>query len=248
MFRIDESSYVAEPITDTDVFMHGIGLCEVIRLSYDEQRQAIRAEFLAEHYRRLLHGIEVLGLKVDFCLYTLEQAVRHIVVTEQPKFGLIKVVIAAIKYPQCQVFFSYEPTVIDAEAYQKGYRLSLSHVKRNPCDPYIQLKTTSNVANLVELMQAKARGIDEMLHVNTYGYIADCCCANVFWQYGRVLFTPSPECGVLPGIMRKQTIERYHARGYLIREGMYELNDIYAADRIFLTSCALGEMPAYIEM
>jgi 4-amino-4-deoxychorismate lyase len=246
MFRLNDGEYIEEPLADSSAFCHGIGVYETIKLVFDEDECFIRAEYLVDHYRRLQHGIEYLGLKTNLTFHMIEQAISSIVVKYKPKFGAVKIIVAATKYPNCEIYMSYEPRVYVQSKYDVGFKLKISKIKRNQTSLVCQIKSISNLENMLELYSARDQGYDEVLYLNTDGYIAEGSISNVFWQSGRIIYTPSLECGILPGIMRHQVIERYRARGYIIREGMFELNDIYCSDRIFLTNSLLGEITAYL--
>lgn len=246
MFRINRGEYIEEPMVDSSAFCHGIGVYEIIKLVHDEEKHIIRAEYLADHYRRLHHSIEVLGLKTNLSFHDIEQALSYVVVKYKPKYGSVKIIVAATEYPECEVYMGYEAYSYNNEKYAEGFKVRISKIKRNPSSLSCKLKTISNLDNMIEIYKAHDDGFDEVLHLNTDGYIAEGATSNIFWQSGRVLYTPSEECGILPGIMRRQVMERYRARGYMIREGMFELNDIYCSDRIFLTNSLMGEMPAIL--
>ena len=68
MFRITDNGIAEISGYIPDGFLTGYGLYETMRILYEKDRNIIRAENLAEHYRRLSAGKETLGLKGDFSL------------------------------------------------------------------------------------------------------------------------------------------------------------------------------------
>ena len=247
MYQILNDGFVENPITCSKGICNGMGLYEAIKVVFDKELNVVRAEYLPEHYKRLKEAVEHFGFKCDLTLQRLEEAVSHIVVTHRPKNGAIKLMVVVDDYPNTKSFIDYQPILYAEDKYKEGFKLTMARSKRNPTSNITRYKTISNMSNMLELSEARRRGYDEVIYLNTDGYIAEGCTTNIFWQIGRVIYTPSVECGILPGIMRKVVIERYKALGYLVREGMYELNDIYSADRIFLTSSLLGEITAHFK-
>lgn len=245
MYLVSDNGITEVPAIDIQGFFCGIGTQETIKISWNEEKHAVRIEYLADHYRKILFGIEKLGLQCAFSLRTLETSISQIVTKYNVKEGAIFVIVAATSFPKAQVYINYVPIVYTKEAYQNGFKLTLAKTRINPHSPTCSISTISNIDNMLDYYQAKKDGFDEVVHLNIDGYIASGSLSNIFWQTNRGLYTPSLECGVIPGVVRQHVINSYRARGYIIHEGMYELNDLYSSDRIFLTNSLLGEMPAY---
>ena len=213
MFRITDDGIEEIGGYLPDGFLNGLGIFETMRILYEKDCNIIRAENLAEHYRRLLAGKEELGLTGEFSLRRLENALSALIRTRGIRFGSVSVYIVADRYPHAEFLISHDSREIESS---------------------------------MALHAARRDGADEIIFLNTDNYVAQCCQANIFWQMKRIIYTPSISAGIVAGVARQKTIDRYQARGYIIKEGLFELNDLYLADRIFLVSAILNEMPAQI--
>ena len=118
--------------------------------------------------------------------------------------------------------------------------VSLSPFPRNEHSPLAGLKCASYAENLVVLDQARRGGFDEALFFNTAGHLCEAATANVFLVKNGALFTPSLDCGCLPGITRGVVIEIAARIGFSCRETRLAHDDLLKADEVFLTSSTRG--------
>ena len=87
--------------------------------------------------------------------------------------------------------------------------------------------------------EAKSRGFDEALRPNERGEVSSACVANVFWLNDGELFTPSVKTGCLPGTTREFILENLECT-----EVETNMNALFIADEIFLTSAGIGVVQA----
>jgi branched-chain amino acid aminotransferase len=92
-------------------------------------------------------------------------------------------------------------------------------------------------------LEAEDRGADDALLLDDRGHVSEGPTWNVFWRQDRTLFTPSIECGVLPGVTRGAILELAVAAGLQPVEGRYARSDLDEADEIFATMSSLGVVP-----
>jgi branched-chain amino acid aminotransferase len=79
--------------------------------------------------------------------------------------------------------------------------------------------------------------------LSAQGYITECTTSNVFFvQEGRI-YTPSLECGILPGITRIMILKIARENGLLVEEGKWPLEALDKAEEIFLTGTLKKVMP-----
>ena len=246
MFRIADDGIEEIGGYLPDGFLNGLGIFETMRILYEKDCNIIRAENLAEHYRRLLAGKEELGLTGEFSLRRLENALSALIRTRGIRFGSVSVYIVADRYPHAEFLISHDAREIPEEDYRRGYRIKISRLRMPAAGLTSRYMTLSRIESSMALHAARRDGADEIIFLNTDNYVAQCCQANIFWQMKRIIYTPSISAGIVAGVARQKTIDRYQARGYIIKEGLFELNDLYLADRIFLVSAILNEMPAQI--
>ncbi|PWR18689.1 aminotransferase class IV [Zavarzinia compransoris] len=84
-------------------------------------------------------------------------------------------------------------------------------LRRNETSPLSRLKTLAYLDPVLALTEARARGADDALMLNTRGRVAGSSMANLFALVGGQLVTPPVTDGVRPGIMRALAIEEFGA-------------------------------------
>lgn len=119
-------------------------------------------------------------------------------------------------------------------------RLATSAVRRNTGSPASRLKTLAYLDNVLARTEAQGAGADEALMLSSDGHVACAAAANVFWARDGRLFTPSPDCGVLEGIVRAAVIARARDAGLTVVEGRFGPDVLGAAETIFLTNSLIG--------
>nr|RAW03953.1 hypothetical protein DBT41_10250 [Aerococcus urinae] len=106
-----------------------------------------------------------------------------------------------------------------------------------------RLKALPYLDNLLAREEARARGADEALLLDTSGHLACASVANVFlWEKDR-LVTPAEECGILPGVTRAAILELSERLGIDAVEDMIAPQRLQSADGAFLTNSLIGIMP-----
>jgi branched-subunit amino acid aminotransferase/4-amino-4-deoxychorismate lyase len=118
---------------------------------------------------------------------------------------------------------------------KKIYKLNISPFRVNSSSPLANVKSCNYLENLLAFEDAKARGFDEAIRLNERGEIVSACLANLFWKRKNTIYTPSLETGCLNGTTREFVTENF-----AVTETKAELNELYEADEIFLTSAGIG--------
>lgn len=75
------------------------------------------------------------------------------------------------------------------------------------------------------------------------GYVAEGVTSNIFWVKNDILYTPSLEAGILPGITRAWVIERAQSLGIEIQEGLFTKNDVEQGSECFITNSVQELVP-----
>jgi branched-subunit amino acid aminotransferase/4-amino-4-deoxychorismate lyase len=117
----------------------------------------------------------------------------------------------------------------------ENFKLTISPHRINTTSPLAGVKSCNYLEHLLAYEEASERGFHEAVRLNERGEIASACMANVFWEKGGRLFTPSLKTGCLPGTTREFVLENADCEEVEI--GIEELE---TADRIFLTSAGIG--------
>jgi branched-chain amino acid aminotransferase len=124
-----------------------------------------------------------------------------------------------------------------------GVKLAVHEQARHAGSRFRGVKCLSWALNLVMLEEAQARGFDEVLLLNERGEVSECTSANVFIARAGVVVTPPLDSGCLPGVTRELLLEIAPAAGIPLREEPLRLEDLYAADEVFITSTTRNLLP-----
>ncbi|MDX1640547.1 MAG: aminotransferase class IV, partial [Balneolaceae bacterium] len=92
--------------------------------------------------------------------------------------------------------------------------------------------------------EAEQKGADDAILLNHDGFVAETSIANIFWKKDDVIYTPSDECDILPGIMRNSIIDILRNRMQVpVKEGRFGVDELMEADSIWLTNSTVGFIP-----
>jgi 4-amino-4-deoxychorismate lyase len=108
-------------------------------------------------------------------------------------------------------------------------------------------KSTSYAVNIAAEREAKRRGADDALFVDTSTVVLEGPVTNIWWRVARTLHTPSLELGILAGETRAAVIDLAPGLGYSVTEGTYRLDDLIDAEEMF-TSSSVRELLPVVEL
>lgn len=134
------------------------------------------------------------------------------------------------------LFVSVRPRAEGHEAVS----LRVSGERRSPRNRLFSHKTLNYLGNVLAKREAREKGFDEALFLDTDGRVAETSCHNVFWIKGKKLFTPSSECPVLPGVTRGIVLRSAERLGYEPVCGGFPLEELLSSDYAFLTNAVAG--------
>lgn len=108
----------------------------------------------------------------------------------------------------------FEPLAKDAV-----WRLRIAATRLDSTDPLIRHKTTRRQVYEGARAEFSREEADEVLLLNERGEVCEGAITNVFIDIGQsVLVTPALECGLLPGVLRGEMIEKEKAREVVLTE------------------------------
>ncbi|MCS7007261.1 MAG: aminotransferase class IV [Gaiellaceae bacterium] len=105
------------------------------------------------------------------------------------------------------------------------------------------VKSTSYAVNMAAEAEAKRRGAEEAIFVDSDGIVLEGTVTNVWWRAGKTLFTPALDLGILAGVTRAALLELAPACGYRVEEGAYPLAALLEAEEAFTSSSVREIMP-----
>jgi len=121
----------------------------------------------------------------------------------------------------------------------KHVRVMISSYQRpNPKAVPVDAKVTGQYTNsILATTEAKGKGFDEALLLDSEGYLAEGPGANFFLEKDGILITPSLG-NILPGITRSTVIEYAREFRYPVEERKITPEEINGADAAFFTGTA----------
>jgi branched-chain amino acid aminotransferase len=208
-----------------------------------------------DHLSRLYASAAAYGLEIPFAKGELANAVCEVVERNElsscyvrpicfygsdhlglhPRDCAVEVVILA---------WPWAP-YLGVEGLERGVRVTVSpwlkfHSQMMPttakaCGQYLN--------SILAVREAAARGYDEALLLDAYGYIAEGSGENLFIVRDGRLLTNAERHSILLGITREAVIEIASDLGYAVDIRALQLSDLQAADEAFLTGTAAEVTP-----
>jgi branched-chain amino acid aminotransferase len=126
-----------------------------------------------------------------------------------------------------------------AERYEKGLvcqsaATPIAH--RENLSP--RIKSLNYLAHILAKIEGIAAGVDEVLMLDSSGFVAEASGMNVFAVRGRRLRTPPEWAGILRGVTRDVVMQLAAEAGHAVEEYPLTRYDLYTADEVFLTGTA----------
>lgn len=198
--------------------------------------------FFNDHYQRLVRGAELLHLPVPERSEVMD-AVKTALKATGIKDARVKICLISYGDPTLDSKAKSAKLLVGVSPYSMGkpeMKVHLVSFRRSSSSPLLRIKSINYLENLIGHREAKLSGSDEGLFLNELGEVAEGCTTNIFWVKRSVLFTPHPDCGILPGIIRKAMISLAPKVGLRVKETRSHLRELFSADLVFLTNSIIG--------
>jgi branched-chain amino acid aminotransferase len=101
-----------------------------------------------------------------------------------------------------------------------------------------RVKSLNYLAHILAKIEGIHAGADEVLMLDSSGFVAEGSGQNIFIVKHGVLKTPPPHAGILKGVTRDVVLELAIEAGYQVEESVLNRYDVYTADEAFLTGTA----------
>lgn len=195
-------------------------------------------EFLAEHLARLAEASRVTGIPLPFGAADIAARIAALVDANETLQGALRLTVSrgaaarGVAPPDTAVptvllaLHPLPPTRNDAVA-----MITATVTRRNEHSPFSRVKAAPYLDSIVALREAKEKGAQDAVLLNTAGRVASACYANLFAAVAGRLLTPPVADGPLPGVTRGRILQALDG----IEESLLP-GDLAAASEIFLTN------------
>jgi branched-chain amino acid aminotransferase len=173
--------------------------------------EAVRRSGLSEAYIRhiITRGVGDLGLDPRKC----------------PKATIIIIVDTIALWPQ--------------QVYETGLKVMTAGTPiphREALSP--RVKSLNYLPHIMAKSEGIVAGMDDVLMLDSSGYVAEASGCNIFVVKGRSVRTPPAYAGILKGVTRDLVIDIAREAGYELSEELINRYDVYTADEVFFTGTA----------
>ncbi len=141
--------------------------------------------------------------------------------------------------PQLLMTFRPRPQHDDSFYNQGRQAITVEEMRWNRC----YLKTIALLPNILMKQKAHRQGCQEAFFISEKDEVHEACAANIFLVKDGVIITPELNNYILPGISRQYIIDRARETGMQIICRTCYLDELLAADEVFITSTTVDAMP-----
>jgi 4-amino-4-deoxychorismate lyase len=217
-------------------YLYGYGLFETINV------QNGKMDFYQEHMERLIKSSRKIGLNFKRDPFMIEEDCNRLIRANRMKSGGLRITFSKGKRRN-NLFITARENPYNNETARKGIALTVSSYRRNEDSLLVSVKSDNYLENLLHLNRAQARGFNEVIFLNSKGQLAEGSLSNLFFIKDNVIYTPADDCGLLPGIMRHKVVELLEENTISCQKGHYSLEELLAADEVFVTNSLMEIMP-----
>jgi branched-chain amino acid aminotransferase len=221
---------------------------------------------LDAHLQRLAASCQALALPLPYAADVLREAVTALLARMELADARLRLTVTrgspgedgAMRPTVLLTATPFEP--YPAKLYERGMTVMvLDDQKLNPFDVQAGHKTLNYFSRLTALRRAAQRQAGEALWFNVQNHLQSGSISNVFLvRDGRLRTPPTaaeqadpatdlppglPPSAVLPGITRAAVLDLARAAGLDARPAVLDINDLLAAQEVFLTNSIMGLLP-----
>ena len=201
------------------------------------------------HWARMKHDAELMRVPFPSDPAELEASLLKLVEANNAHNSTLRVAIVRNKGgfwegPGITRAFDVIGLTADVNDWGRAVRLGVVPNGRQAASQFAGTKILSWAQNLTWYEQAHAEGFDEVVLLNEREEVAECTSANIFAAFGNRVVTPPLSSGCLPGVTRQILLHDAAVPGISVEEGVLTLDDLSAADQVFITSTTRELLPA----
>ena len=224
-------------------FLYGDGVFEGIR-AYGGKLFRLR-----EHLDRLWASAQAIWMNVPISPDEMDRAINETVAANDLSDAYIRVLVSrgpgdlGLDPRKCTqpsvVIIAASIELYPEELYRSGLDIVTAATRRNAPDSLApKIKSCNYLNNILAKIDGIQAGVIEVIMLNQEGNVAECSGDNIFVVKNGEILTPPESAGILKGITRQVVFEIAADLGIALHEQDLTLNDVYAADEVFLSGTA----------
>jgi len=224
-------------------FLYGMGLFETMRAAGG------KVFAIDDHIERLFKSAGALSIRNSYSRERIAEAVDEVLMANGLSEARLRLTLTGgamgegSEDKNTLLITATELSGYPEDYYAKGVRVVLTDYRQNPSDPLAGHKVTSYASRLLALSEAHKKAAAEALWFTAENKLAEGCISNVFLVKDSVVYTPRLETPVLPGVARKHVLGFAKAEGIEAIEKDLTIQELLAADEIFLTNVIMLVLP-----
>jgi branched-chain amino acid aminotransferase len=223
-------------------FRYGDGLFESIRVFKGKM------PFYNYHFERLLRGMK--ALKMNIPSYFNPHYIKNEISKTLENQSNSRVRLAVYREdggfyaPSNQnIDFLIESTTLPESKYllnDLGLTIGVFKDYTLRQTPYSAFKSSNSMPYVLAGIFAKENSFEDILLLNTEGYVSEGISSNIFIVKENKLITPSLSSGCVGGIMRQIIFEIAQEQEITCKEAQIKIEDVHEADEVFYTNAMQG--------
>ncbi len=224
-------------------FFYGDGVFETMRW------RGFRPVFLEKHIKRILHGAAVLEIPISDGGEITGEIIKS---AENSGFPDCVVKICLVSGGLPAPFFAKPDSfqiIISVTEFSDNFSVKplkiifLQNGYSRRYSPLSGIKSLNYLENILSMREAEKRGFDDALLPDADAAPVETTCRNIFFGHGTDIFTPPPDCGILPGITREILIDIASKAGFSVSELSLQEREIARMEFVFATNSVSGIVP-----
>jgi 4-amino-4-deoxychorismate lyase len=198
--------------------------------------------FWDKHLERMKKGAKLLGIPFPG-VGDIEWVVERAILDSQISDAYVKICLLSkgnSNFYETPTGYALLGIVREFQPPKELITACISSFSRNSSSPILRIKSLNYIENILAKREAMESGFDEAIFLNERGEITEGSVSNTFWLREGVLYTPSLECGLLPGVIRDVTIEAATEVGIQVSQGSFDPGVFIVSQGVFLTNSLMG--------